>query len=40
MTGYVKPEASALEAEVLLMLCDSLTGISIDDFTESEEIDW
>ena len=40
MRIYRKPEISELEADVLQVLCDSLTGTDIDDFTQSEDIDW
>ena len=37
---YIKPEASDWENMLPQMLCDSLTGTDIDDFTESDEISW
>jgi hypothetical protein len=40
MREYIKPEVSGWEAILLMMLCDSLTGTSIDDFVDSDEISW
>lgn len=37
---YIRPEAFGLYTLLPEMLCDSLTGTDIDDFTESEEIEW
>lgn len=37
---YIKPDASGWEALLPEMLCDSLVGTDIDDFTDSEEINW
>lgn len=40
MRRYIKPNIAELEADVLQVLCDSLTGTDIDDFTQSDDIDW
>ena len=37
---YIKPDASGWEDMLPQMLCDSLTSTDIDDFTDSEEINW
>ena len=40
MTRYKAPEASEMEAVLSGLLCDSMTGSSMEDFTESETIEW
>lgn len=40
MRIYVKPEAAEFDSRIQFVLCDSLTSTTIDDFTESEDIEW
>ena len=40
MKHYVKPEAYKEALEMPQLLCESLVGSSIEDFVDSDEIDW
>ncbi len=40
MKKYIKPDMAADREELMQILCDSLVGDAIDDFTDSEEIEW
>ena len=40
MKKYIKPDMAVDSEELMQMLCDSLVGDAIDDFTGSDEIEW
>jgi hypothetical protein len=40
MDKYIHPETCFEALELPQLLCDSMTGSSIEDFTDAEEIEW
>ncbi len=40
MRQYTRPDIAEISEELVRIICDSLVGSSIEDFTESEEIEW
>ena len=40
MRKYIHPDTVTVSEELDRLLCDSLTGEDIEDFTQSENIDW
>lgn len=40
MKQYIRPDIAEIREELVRIICDSLVGGSIEDFTGSEEIEW
>lgn len=40
MIHYSKPDAFELEAQMTALICDSFGSSTMEDFTESDTIDW
>ncbi len=40
MKTYIQPEIAELSERLGLLLCDSVSGVSLEDFTETDDINW
>ena len=40
MKHYVHPEAEVIGKELEQLLCNSLAGTDLEDFTDSDQIEW
>ena len=40
MKQYIRPDIAEISEELVRIICYSLVGGSLEDFTESEDIEW